>query len=1059
MDSLVLGDIELLGGGPASTNPSCAGAIFRLLDGFDLSAPQPDTDFVASLLLDGELQVGRRSSNRKIVLPVWIIAPDRDTLAAAREHLEQTIDQDSYTLTWTRDRAGGAPLPLIFDCQRAGQTVPVYSIKAERQLAQKLTVTLPALPFGRSDQQERLQFAAPVPSGPPAPPSPVVLDNYSTITSPFCSQSTKCVVGPNSCCYDPDSNLVNDPQGLNTSFTYNSTLTAAVDLTNQRSISMYLGFGSRYYWCLDYHGKHGGVRVEVTLTDNDGTTISMSRGHLKLPVTPTPQTPCFTPVSMRIPQGVTAFNYAAVVKYTLKVTNHHYLSADTLRNVVLYVDALTAYPDSQTAAPVTRGNVYMLYGLKGTARSALSASFTQPPSAGTPTTITAAGAGTYTVPALTNWIKVEAVGGGGAGGSRSTTGVAGGGGGAEYAREDVFPCAPGDVIPYIVGAAGASGASPTDGGQTQFGPGPASSMILTANGGHSVAQNSTTGGLPGDGSTNSVHYKGGAGRTASGSVGGGGGSSGGSSSIGGTPLGAGSGSFTATGTTVWVCPAGVTQVYAEAWGSGGGGATGNGSQQGAAGGGGEYAAGFVNVTPGNSYNVVVATGGAGASGGTLRNGNDGGSSTFTGDAGAQVIAHGGTHGSFGYSGGSGLGGSGSSNPVHYNGGLGGWANPYGGGGGSSASPSGPGNQGDGNGNAGAAPTDGGAGGAGTGPTTNAGHNGSQPGGGGSGTYNNATAGNGAAGKVRLTYPGGAPDQFGAAAVTGGGAGGNGGASGNTVGSAGSQPGGGGGGANSAGTAEVGGAGGVGKITITPYAPQAFKSLLVHRPPRGTSKYFQPLVSVGAGADVPNGSTWYTMPQPVTGVNALFGGTYTVYLANSSFNGSGTRTVTVTFRQTEYAGGPTYTTATIPVAFTPSQITNGLLCAGVVNLPVKLIPPDNSQASFAVSVTDTNTADRWLDCIVLDTMGQTMLINEPSTGYATYLLDAPDPNKSLGLIMGTQSDRTAAVSVMGEMTPYSGGPLAIEPADGQNILFAYCAGALAPAIGVSYFARWFFDRTS
>ena len=47
MDSLVLGDIELLGGGPASTNPSCAGAIFRLLDGFDLSAPQPDTDFVA----------------------------------------------------------------------------------------------------------------------------------------------------------------------------------------------------------------------------------------------------------------------------------------------------------------------------------------------------------------------------------------------------------------------------------------------------------------------------------------------------------------------------------------------------------------------------------------------------------------------------------------------------------------------------------------------------------------------------------------------------------------------------------------------------------------------------------------------------------------------------------------------------------------------------------------------------------------------------------------------------------------------------------------------------
>jgi hypothetical protein len=40
---------------------------------------------------------------------------------------------------------------------------------------------------------------------------------------------------------------------------------------------------------------------------------------------------------------------------------------------------------------------------------------------------------------------------------------------------------------------------------------------------------------------------------------------------------------------------------------------------------------------------------------------------------------------------------------------------------------------------------------------------------------------------------------------------------------------------------------------------------------------------------------------------------------------------------------------------------------------------------------------------------------------------------------------------------SGGPLAVEPADGDCQLFAYCADGVAPAISVSFAPCWFYDR--
>ena len=116
--------------------------------------------------------------------------------------------------------------------------------------------------------------------------------------------------------------------------------------------------------------------------------------------------------------------------------------------------------------------------------------------------------------------------------------------------------------------------------------------------------------------------------------------------------------------------------------------------------------------------------------------------------------------------------------------------------------------------------------------------------------------------MRLSYPAatGAPTTAGGLAVGTGGAGGAGSGTAGTAGSPGSAPGGGGGGADSSGSTVAGGVGAPGQIKITPYAPAAFKSLIVHRPPLGAPKSFQPLVSVGAGNDIPNGGTQYVMPQ-------------------------------------------------------------------------------------------------------------------------------------------------------------------------------------------------------
>ena len=1139
-DSLVLGgEIELWGGpgGTVSVNPMCPGAVFQVMPGYDLSAPQPTTDFVASLVTDGERPFGRRASDRTPVLPVKITAPDWSTLAGARELLLQLIDQPFWTLTWTRRASPQDTMafPLVLDCFRAKPSVVGYGglDKAELQPVQLITISFEALPYGRADTAQQIAFAAPVPAvnAPAAPPAPVVLDSFATINNPQCAQSSVHVIGPTTCFWDPGVAPAFVPDGTGQVLTYGTTFSSALNLTGLTGITFYLGLGSRYYFNCDR--GHLTITVTMTLTDSDGTPLSFTVRQ-RIPVSQDPANPAFTLVSMAIPQSAAAFNYGAVSSYQMTLRNRaprFGFQSGELRWTCVYLDALTAVPPSSIpVAPSVRGSIYNLAGIQGTVHTLAALSFQQAPTPGTPTTVTVTGAGNYTVPANTVYLKVEAVGGGGAGGTagwgayalsgggvtggqqymtltsaqaatvtagdtfKFTAGpnsgatvytvtavgvpaggfsqvnftpssgstpsssdtitcqsaVRGGGGGAAYSAEPLFPATPAQVIPYVVGTGGTSGASPVNGAQTVFGP--AAGPLVIANGGQSATEGSLAGGAGGLVSSNTITYPGGAGRTTvAGTVGGGGGGSGGSASPGNVPTGTAATVFTAAGPGTWTCPAGVTQVYVEVWGAGASGGTGSSFTNGAGGGGGEYSAAYVNVTPLTVYNYTVGTGGTSVAGSGLT-GHNGTSSVFTGDAGVTVTGHGGTGGQSTGSGGGGNGGSGSSSTVEWQGGAGGGASPYSGGGGSSAGPTAAGNAGNGFGTPGTAPTGGGNGGAGSGANNNTGTAGSAPGGGGGGTYSTAASGAGAAGQVRLTYPGGAPSNNGAAAVTGGGAGGAGGGTGNTAGTAGSQPGGGGGGGNSAGTTEAGGAGGAGRLVITPYTPPTFKTLIAHRPSAACPIELNPLVAIGGA--VP-GSTEFPVQSLVTGRNARFDNTYSIVLVAQTWNSpSSPRTISVTVKQYEYTGGASYTVTTTPVIVTPStQVTNGIVYAGTLTLPYKAVPKDNTTAYFTAIVTDSNASDTFYDILLLDTQGQTVIINEPSSGYVTYYIDAPDPVYDIGLHLGSQAGRPSAVSVS-DAIRISGGPLTLEP--GRNTLLCYCVEG-APAISVSYYPAYYTDR--
>lgn len=515
-ESLVIGgQIELLGGGVASAIPQCAGAVFLLAPDYDFGSPQRPYDSTAAVYLDGERPLAGPAHNRGISLPVKITAPDRLTLAAAQEVLLFAVADDPWQMTWSRD----GTQPAVYDCFHAAAVQVASDLTEERQFQARLVISFEALPYVRSETPQVVEFASPV-TGQSAPPPPVTLDDFSTVTGVRWTQKT-IGPGPHSAYYTPGD------AGIGAVATYARTGLPARNLTGLTALTVQAGFGSTTWYKWWGLRRAGHVQFRFTLTD--GThTLSFHKTQ-RVRMTNSDLRPYWQKIRVPIPQGAAGFNYTAVTGYSITVINN---VAGDLRYTGLYLDTVEAVPPARTGfVNPGSGWVYDLAGIRGTARSLMSLQVEQP--AGTTQLVTyrytTPGAFQVKAPPGTTAMAVAAVGAGGAGSQDSNNLTpGGGGGGGEYAAEPALAVTEGATYNGFVGAGGTPGGA---GGQDSWFTGDA--VTVRAHGAHNVTGNNTAGGLGATNSVNTVHHDGGAGGTGGSSTGGGGGGSGGPGSTGG----------------------------------------------------------------------------------------------------------------------------------------------------------------------------------------------------------------------------------------------------------------------------------------------------------------------------------------------------------------------------------------------------------------------------------------------------------------------------------------------------------------------------------------------
>jgi hypothetical protein len=493
-DSLIIANcIELLQGdegGQTSTLPMLGNTIFALNDqqaAYDLGAPQPTVDILASLITDGERPQGRRASNRVLTLPIAIISDTRDNLALARETLMQLVDAqetERFSLTYTRDPAYSNVGPMILDCWRAEPTSIAYSMTEQSQFVCELTLQFEALPYGRSDTPNMITFLTPA-SGSQAPPAPITLDAFTVIPTGMQGtwvSSTAAVQG-GYCAFCPSP--PNNPQVTNPLYT--NTNIGTNDLTSglgtpgivpngsQAQLNVFqfwAGFASQSYFN-NWANHESEVRFITTLIDINGNTVSASRQY-RMTESNTFKKPKWRNIQVRIPTTQSSvFDWTQVTGFSIKAQN---FGDALLHNSNIFLDTCNMIAPSASAANLTRGSIYRLNGVEGSVHAP--ASFIiQQQAATSPTTVTLTPSTvTWQDPAGVTSSTIEAVGPGGNGAQVTATAYGGGGGSAEYARENNAQLTPGAVYAPIIPSGLGSQATGAFGSFTQCGafnsPGP-----------------------------------------------------------------------------------------------------------------------------------------------------------------------------------------------------------------------------------------------------------------------------------------------------------------------------------------------------------------------------------------------------------------------------------------------------------------------------------------------------------------------------------------------------------------------------------------------------------
>jgi hypothetical protein len=157
---------------------------------------------------------------------------------------------------------------------------------------------------------------------------------------------------------------------------------------------------------------------------------------------------------------------------------------------------------------------------------------------------------------------------------------------------------------------------------------------------------------------------------------------------------------------------------------------------------------------------------------------------------------------------------------------------------------------------------------------------------------------------------------------------------------------------------------------------------------------------------------------------------------------------------EQGGGYSYTVTTPSLSFTPNNLTSPMVNLGELTLPWRLVPRDNLDAYYVVTITDSNTSDSFLEVLFLDTQGSSVVIQSPQN-YVTYFVDEPTPEVAVGVIAASSVlERSAAVSVL-DVSLLSGAPLDVDPYGNQQLLVYSPQGA--PNAQLQYLPRYWLER--
>jgi hypothetical protein len=237
-----------------------------------------------------------------------------------------------------------------------------------------------------------------------------------------------------------------------------------------------------------------------------------------------------------------------------------------------------------------------------------------------------------------------------------------------------------------------------------------------------------------------------------------------------------------------------------------------------------------------------------------------------------------------------------------------------------------------------------------------------------------------------------------------------------------------------------------------------QSLLIHMPRPDAPDALSPVCPVGNGADTPNGATEYLVPLVGT-LNPRFDGTHSLWLVASTWSTpAASRVLTVQVRQYPYSGGAVQSfnmTRTI----TPNTDLTGTLQyvdLGPITLPLNDIPPGSTDAYFAVTVTSSVTADRFLDVLFLDTQGSLVHLDIGAGSiFNNIWIDQPDSSRNLGRILGSDADKDRAFSITQYAAKVSGAGLAVYP-DMNNRVLLYAAQGV-PSASANYPPEWWTER--